>query len=90
MYLAGLQKLTLLDYPEHVACTVFTAGCNLRCPFCHNSDLVLPSRRPERLDEADFFAFLKKRRGIASPAESPCSKATSAPSSAPSKTWVTR
>ena len=51
MYLAGLQKLTLLDYPEHVACTVFTAGCNLRCPFCHNSDLVLPSRRPERLDE---------------------------------------
>lgn len=64
MYLAGLQKLTLLDYPEHVACTVFTAGCNLRCPFCHNSDLVLPSRRPERLDEADFFAFLKKRRGI--------------------------
>ena len=64
MYLAGLQKLTLLDYPQHVACTVFTAGCNLRCPFCHNSDLVLPARRPERLDEADFFAFLKKRQGI--------------------------
>ena len=64
MYLAGLQKLTLLDYPEHVACTVFTAGCNLRCPFCHNSDLVLPQRRPEALDEAEFFAFLKKRQGI--------------------------
>ena len=64
MYLAGLQKLTLLDYPGHVACTVFTAGCNLRCPFCHNSDLVLPSRRPEKLDEEAFFAFSKKRRGI--------------------------
>ena len=64
MYLAGLQKLTLLDYPQHVACTVFTAGCNLRCPFCHNSDLVLPDRRPEPLEEDAFFAFLKKRRGI--------------------------
>ena len=64
MYLAGLQKLTLLDYPQHVACTVFTAGCNLRCPFCHNSDLVLPSRRPEPLEAEAFFAFLKKRRGI--------------------------
>ena len=37
MKLHGLQKLTLLDFPEHVACTVFTAGCNLRCPFCHNA-----------------------------------------------------
>ena len=64
MYLAGLQKLTLLDYPKHVACTVFTAGCNLRCPFCHNSDLVLPDRRPEPLEEESFFSFLKKRRGI--------------------------
>lgn len=42
MILAGLQKLTLLDYPGEVACTVFTKGCNLRCPFCHNPELVLP------------------------------------------------
>jgi len=64
MKLAGLQKLTLLDFPGHVACTVFTAGCNLRCPFCHNSELVLPERKPELMDEETFFAFLKKRQGI--------------------------
>lgn len=64
MKLAGLQKLTLLDYPGRVACTVFTAGCNLRCPFCHNSELVLPERRPALLDEEEFFSFLNKRQGI--------------------------
>ena len=64
MKLAGLQKLTLLDFPGHVACTVFTAGCNLRCPFCHNSELVLPERNPNLLDVEEFFSFLKKRQGI--------------------------
>ena len=64
MKLAGLQKLTLLDFPGHVACTVFTAGCNLRCPFCHNSELVLPERSPALMDVEDFFSFLKKRQGI--------------------------
>ena len=64
MKLAGLQKLTLLDFPGHVACTVFTAGCNLRCPFCHNSELVLPERKPALMDEEDFFSFLSKRQGI--------------------------
>ena len=64
MKLAGLQKLTLLDFPGHVACTVFTAGCNLRCPFCHNSELVLPERNPALMDEEDFFSFLNKRQGI--------------------------
>ena len=64
MKLAGLQKLTLLDFPGHVACTVFTAGCNLRCPFCHNSELVLPERKPMLMDEEDFFSFLQKRQGI--------------------------
>ncbi|MBP3700505.1 MAG: anaerobic ribonucleoside-triphosphate reductase activating protein [Lachnospiraceae bacterium] len=43
MNLQGLQKLTLLDYPDHMACTLFTGGCNFRCPFCHNGDLVLHS-----------------------------------------------
>ena len=64
MRIAGLQKLTLLDFPGHTACTVFTAGCNLRCPFCHNSELVLPERKPALMDAEEFFSFLKKRQGI--------------------------
>ena len=64
MKICGLQKLTLLDYPEKVACTVFTGGCNLRCPFCHNASLVVGPPAGEALSEADFFAFLKKRRGV--------------------------
>lgn len=63
MEIHGLQKTTLLDYPGKVACTVFLAGCNLRCPFCHNGPLVLSSPAPH-MTEADFFDFLKKRQGI--------------------------
>ena len=63
MILSGLQKLTLLDYPGLVACTLFTAGCNMRCPFCHNASLVLPDRETPRLSEEEFFEFLEKRRG---------------------------
>lgn len=63
MDISGLQKTTLLDYPGQVACTVFLAGCNLRCPFCHNASLVLEAPTPQ-MTEAEFFAFLKKRRGI--------------------------
>ena len=63
MKLGGLQKMTLLDFPGRVACTVFTAGCNFRCPFCHNSSLVLSPRVAE-LSQDDFFAFLEKRRGL--------------------------
>lgn len=63
MDIHGLQKTTLLDYPGRVACTVFLAGCNLRCPFCHNAPLVLSSPDPQMTEEA-FFAFLKKRQGI--------------------------
>ena len=61
MRLLGLQKLTLLDYPERLACTVFTGGCNLRCPFCHNASLVLGVG--EEISEADFFSFLESRIG---------------------------
>lgn len=64
MLIAGLQKLTLLDYPGHMACTVFTGGCNLRCPFCHNASLVLPEKLGEFMAEDEFFAFLRKRQGI--------------------------
>ena len=44
MRILGLQKLSLLDFPGKVAATVFTGGCDLRCPFCHNASLVLPGR----------------------------------------------
>ena len=64
MFVAGLQKLTLLDYPGRVACTVFTAGCNFRCPFCHNAPLVLPERMGQDVTEEDVLAFLGKRVGI--------------------------
>lgn len=62
MQIAGLQKMTLLDYPEKVACTVFLPGCNFRCPFCHNGHLL---ERPEDcMDASSLLEFLKKRRGI--------------------------
>ncbi len=66
MLLKGLQKLTLLDFPGKMACTVFTGGCNFKCPFCHNASLVLSDRVRESatLPEEEFFAFLAKRRGI--------------------------
>lgn len=66
MLLLGLQKLTLLDYPDKMACTVFTGGCNFRCPFCHNASLVVPERvgGSEALSEDEFFSFLSHRRGI--------------------------
>lgn len=63
MDINGIQKLTLLDYPGHCACTVFLAGCNLRCPFCHNSSLVLGA--PEiAMTEEKFFSFLSTRVGL--------------------------
>ena len=64
MMIAGLQKLTLLDYPGKVACTVFTGGCNFRCPFCQNSTLVLPEQLPQGPDAQEILAFLKKRVGV--------------------------
>lgn len=77
MRIAGLQKLTLLDFPGRTAATVFTAGCNFRCPFCHNADLVLGAGSADREAGADddgeasppvtleaFFAFLDKRRSL--------------------------
>ena len=63
MDIHGLQKLTLLDFPGHVACTVFLAGCDLRCPFCHNGGLVLGGMEP-LMDDAALLDFLKKRQGL--------------------------
>ncbi len=62
MKIAGLMKLTLLDYPGKVACTVFLAGCNFRCPFCHNASLVRGGE--QEISREELFAFLKKRQGI--------------------------
>lgn len=64
MLISGLQKLTLLDYPGRVACTVFTGGCNFRCPFCHNAPLVLPEQLAQDTDEEQVLSFLKKRVGV--------------------------
>ena len=64
MLLKGLQKTTLLDYPGKVACTVFTGGCNFRCPFCHNASLVTAPNSVDTISEESFFSFLSKRKGI--------------------------
>ena len=64
MKIHGFQKLTLLDYPEHLAATVFTGGCNFRCPFCHNSDLLCPGGDAPIVSEEEVFSHLKKRKGM--------------------------
>ena len=61
MRIGGLQKLTLLDFPQKVACTVFMSGCNFRCPFCHNTPLLSGQ---EGMSEDELFSFLKKRQGM--------------------------
>ena len=61
---AGLQKLTLLDFPGYVACTLFTRGCNMRCPFCHNSSLVTRADEQKMYSNEEIMGFLKKRKGI--------------------------
>ena len=63
MFISGLQKLTLLDFPGRLAATVFLGGCNFRCPFCHNATLVLSPGECEKISEDEFFEFLKSRKG---------------------------
>ncbi len=65
MLISGLQKLTLLDFPGTVSCTVFTGGCNFRCPFCHNASLVLPERLKDDPNGVEtVLDFLRKRQGL--------------------------
>lgn len=64
MYICGLNKTTLLDYPEHLAATIFLRGCDFRCPFCQNSSLVLPKRYPDLIPVDEIMAFLQKRSSI--------------------------
>ncbi len=60
----GIQKLTLLDYPGHLAAVLFLGGCNFRCPFCQNGPLVLDLESSDPLDQEEIFSFLKKRASI--------------------------
>ena len=63
MKIYGLQKMTLLDYPGHVACTVFLGGCDFRCPFCHNYELACAGTEPV-MEEEELYSFLDKRKGL--------------------------
>ena len=60
----GIQKMTLLDYPGKIACTLFTGGCNFRCPFCQNSDLVFLAENMAQIPREELFDFLTRRQGI--------------------------
>src|SRR5512136_682372 len=62
MNIGGLQKTSLLDYPDLISAIVWTVGCNFRCPFCYNKDLVLG--KVENIAEEDVLSFLKKRKGL--------------------------
>jgi pyruvate formate lyase activating enzyme len=66
MNILGLTKTTLLDYPEHVAATIFMGGCNFRCPFCHNRDIVFQDNNIEAIDVEEIIRFLIKRKNILS------------------------
>jgi pyruvate formate lyase activating enzyme len=66
MQIAGLQKLTLIDYPQKLACTVFLAGCNFKCPWCYSKELVLPKeiKRQPKISQKEFFDFLKEKKNF--------------------------
>ena len=64
MKICGLNKTTLLDYPGCVSATIFVGGCNFRCPFCHNGDLVLCSNELPEYREEEVFSFLEKRKNV--------------------------
>lgn len=63
MNIAGLQKMTLLDFPNKIACTLFLNGCNYRCPFCHNSE-ILDGKLEPLMTKEEFLSFLAKRKGL--------------------------
>ena len=64
MRIGGLQKLSLLDYPEKIACTIFTSGCNFRCPFCHNAGLVTHIDEKQLIPAEEVLRFLESRKGL--------------------------
>lgn len=64
MRICGLQKLAMVDFPGKLAATVFTGGCNLRCPFCHNAPLVTHLEEAEHFSEEEVLDFLRRRQGL--------------------------
>lgn len=65
MRIGGLQKTSFLDYPHQMACVIFAVGCNFRCPFCHNKDLVIgPAAAGDEISEKEIFDFLEQRKNI--------------------------
>jgi len=63
MIIGGLLKTSLIDFPGTICAVVYTCGCNLRCPFCHNPDLVIPDRYRIPISDETLFSFLERRRG---------------------------
>jgi pyruvate formate lyase activating enzyme len=63
MNIAGFTKFSLIDYPGRISAVVFLQGCNLRCPYCHNRELVIPGFFSKTVEEGEFFRFLKQRKG---------------------------
>jgi len=63
MKIGGLQKFSLIDYPEKICAIIFTQGCNFRCPYCHNPELADPDLYEKCIPEKEIFAFLEKRKG---------------------------
>ena len=63
MQIGGLQKISLIDYPGRISAIIFTQGCNFRCPYCHNPELVDPGQYGPILPEEEVFSFLERRRG---------------------------
>ena len=64
MDFSGMEKLSLLDFDDNITCTLFFAGCNMRCPFCHNSALVIPGMKPQFIPWEDIKDFLEKRKNV--------------------------
>lgn len=64
MRICGLQTLSMVDYPGKLAATIFTGGCNLRCPFCHNAPLVTGAAQAPVLEESEILDFLNRRKGL--------------------------
>ncbi|MBN1445225.1 MAG: anaerobic ribonucleoside-triphosphate reductase activating protein [Candidatus Omnitrophica bacterium] len=62
MKIGGLQKTSLIDFPGRISCIIFVQGCNLRCPFCHNPELVLPEKFMPPMDTAEIISFLERRK----------------------------
>ena len=63
MIINGFNKLTLLDYPNHMACIIFTKGCNFNCSYCQNSSLI-SLKDEEKITEEEIFNFLKMRKNV--------------------------